>query len=185
MSTPQRAMGQPHPHESAHAQVAGSAHYIDDLPEAKGTLHAAPILSPVAHGRLNSVDCTAALNMPGVRAVVRAQDIPGDPMLAAITHTAAWINLFNLLPVWQLDGSRGFAALTRAHRWIVVGAFAFSWWLSQDGIFVLLTLVAAFRAFESSAPEKRDHGVAVTFVFLIVALALLMQQSAAMAGRAV
>ena len=94
MSTPQRAMGQPHPHESAHAQVAGSAHYIDDLPEVKGTLHAAPILSPVAHGRLNSVDCTAALNMPGVRAVVRAQDIPGDPMLAAFAHDE---------PVFALD----------------------------------------------------------------------------------
>jgi len=87
-------MGQPHPHESAHAQVAGSAHYIDDLPEVKGTLHAAPILSPVAHGRLNSVDCTAALNMPGVRAVVRAQDIPGDPMLAAFAHDE---------PVFALD----------------------------------------------------------------------------------
>ena len=34
----QRAMGQSHIHESARAQVAGAAHYIDDLPEVKGTL---------------------------------------------------------------------------------------------------------------------------------------------------
>ena len=39
------AMGQSHIHESARAQVAGAAHYIDDLPEVKGTLYAAPILS--------------------------------------------------------------------------------------------------------------------------------------------
>ena len=44
------AMGQSHIHESARAQVAGAAHYIDDLPEVKGTLYAAPILSTVAHG---------------------------------------------------------------------------------------------------------------------------------------
>ncbi|MGL4436316.1 MAG: molybdopterin cofactor-binding domain-containing protein, partial [Giesbergeria sp.] len=86
MTTAARALGQSHPHESARAQVAGSAHYIDDLPEVKGTLHAAPILSPVAHGRLNGVDCAAALAMPGVRAVVLAQDIPGDPILAAFAH---------------------------------------------------------------------------------------------------
>ena len=80
------AMGQSHIHESARAQVAGAAHYIDDLPEVKGTLHAAPILSPVAHGRLNGVDCAAARAMPGVRAVVLARDIPGDPILAAFAH---------------------------------------------------------------------------------------------------
>jgi xanthine dehydrogenase large subunit len=80
------AMGRSHPHESARAQVAGSAHYIDDLPEVKGTLYAAPILSPVAHGRLNGVDATAALALPGVRGVVLSADVPGDKMLAAFAH---------------------------------------------------------------------------------------------------
>ena len=70
-------------HESAAAQVAGAVHYIDDLPELRGTLHAAPILSGHAHGKLLGVDCAAALAMPGVVDVVLAQDIPGDPMLAA------------------------------------------------------------------------------------------------------
>ena len=77
------ASGQSHIHESARAQVAGAVHYVDDLPEVRGTLHAAPILSTVAHGTLNGVDTRAALAMPGVRGVVLAQDIPGDPMLAA------------------------------------------------------------------------------------------------------
>ena len=70
-------------HESAVAQVRGAAHYIDDLPEVRGTLHAAPILSNVAHGKLLGVDTAAALAMPGVVDVVLAADIPGDPMLAA------------------------------------------------------------------------------------------------------
>ncbi|EER58935.1 xanthine dehydrogenase, molybdopterin binding subunit [Acidovorax delafieldii 2AN] len=79
-------MGQSHIHESARAQVAGAAHYIDDLPEIKGTLYAAPILSTVAHGTLNGVDATAALALPGVRGVVLAQDVPGDKTLAAFAH---------------------------------------------------------------------------------------------------
>ena len=80
------ATGSPHFHESARAQVAGRATYIDDIPEVKGTLQAAPILSNVARGRLRGIDAEAALKMPGVRGVVLAQDIPGDPMLAAYTH---------------------------------------------------------------------------------------------------
>jgi xanthine dehydrogenase large subunit len=70
-------------HESAAAQVAGAVHYIDDLPEVRGTLHAAPILSNVAHGKLKGVDASAALAMPGVVDVILAKDIPGDPTLAA------------------------------------------------------------------------------------------------------
>ena len=80
---PGRESGHSRPHESAVAQVAGAAHYVDDIPEVRGTLHAAPILSTVAHGKLKSVDTRAALAMPGVRGVVLAPDIPGDPMLAA------------------------------------------------------------------------------------------------------
>jgi xanthine dehydrogenase large subunit len=80
------AAGVSHPHESARAQVAGTASYVDDIPEVKGTLHAAPILSNVAHGRLLGVDTSAALAMPGVRAVVLAEDVPGDPMLATFVH---------------------------------------------------------------------------------------------------
>ena len=81
-----RAMGQSHFHESARAQVAGGAHYVDDLPEVRGTLYAAPILSTVAHGRLNGVDASAALALPGVRGVVLAQDVPSDKLLAAFAH---------------------------------------------------------------------------------------------------
>ena len=53
---PSMAAGISRPHESAAAQVAGGATYIDDIPEVRGTLQAAPILSNVAHGRLLGVD---------------------------------------------------------------------------------------------------------------------------------
>ncbi|MGZ5180216.1 MAG: xanthine dehydrogenase molybdopterin binding subunit [Ramlibacter sp.] len=85
-ATPGPAVGRSRPHESARAQVAGTATYVDDMPEVRGTLHAAPILSTVAHGRLRAVDARAALAMPGVREVVLAADIPGDPVLATFVH---------------------------------------------------------------------------------------------------
>ena len=80
------AVGQSAIHESAIAQVQGTAQYVDDIAEVRGTLYAAPILSRVAHGTLHGVDTTAALAHPGVRGVVLAADIPGDPILAAFGH---------------------------------------------------------------------------------------------------
>ncbi len=73
-------------HESARAQVAGAATYVDDMREARGTLHAAPILSTVAHGRLLGVEVEAARALPGVKAVILAADIPGDGLLGNFAH---------------------------------------------------------------------------------------------------
>ncbi|MGQ2978257.1 MAG: xanthine dehydrogenase molybdopterin binding subunit [Polaromonas sp.] len=80
------AAGRAHHLDSARAEVAGAATYVDDIPEVRGTLHAAPILSTVAHGRLRAVDARAALAMPGVRDVILASDVPGDPLLATFVH---------------------------------------------------------------------------------------------------
>ena len=77
------ASGRSLPHESAAAQIAGAATYIDDILELRGTLYAAPILSKVAHGKLLGVDTQAALALTGVRAVLLTADVPGQKMLAA------------------------------------------------------------------------------------------------------
>ena len=77
------ASGSSKAHESAVAQVAGLATYVDDIPEVRGTLYAAPILSTTAHGKLRGVDASTALAMPGVHDVVLTHDIPGHPMLAS------------------------------------------------------------------------------------------------------
>ncbi len=100
----QPAAGVSRPHESAHAQVAGAATYVDDMPEVRGTLHAAPILSTVAHGRLLDVDASAALAMPGVVDVVLSKDIPGDPMLAAFAGDEPVFALETVQHIGQVIG---------------------------------------------------------------------------------
>ena len=79
-------IGRPLPHESARLHVSGKAHYVDDLPQAAGTLHAAPGLSTIARGRIRSMDLSAVRNFPGVRAVLTAADIPGDNNCGPILH---------------------------------------------------------------------------------------------------
>ena len=74
------------PHESAHLHVAGAAPYVDDLPELTGTLHAALGLSPVAHGRIVSMDLARVRAAPGVVAVLSAADIPGPNDCGPVIH---------------------------------------------------------------------------------------------------
>ena len=73
-------------HESAAAQINGSARYIDDLPEVQGTLHAAPILSPIAHGKVLGLHTEQALACEGVHAIIGSKDIVGDPKFASFSH---------------------------------------------------------------------------------------------------
>ncbi len=86
MNTQASAAGAPLPHESAHLHVAGQAPYIDDMPELAGTLHAALGLSPVAHGKLLSIDVAGLRALPGVVAIFTAADIPGPNDCGAIVH---------------------------------------------------------------------------------------------------
>ena len=79
-------VGRDHAHESAHLHVAGTATYIDDLPELAGTLHAALGLSPVAHGRLKGIDLAALRALPGVVDVIAAGHIPGENQCGPIVH---------------------------------------------------------------------------------------------------
>ncbi|HEY1329145.1 MAG TPA: xanthine dehydrogenase molybdopterin binding subunit [Casimicrobiaceae bacterium] len=80
------------PHDSAVLHVSGEAHYTDDLPEPRGTLHAAFGTSPIAHGVIRRVDLDRVRAAPGVVDVITATDVPGvndvgpiqedDPILA-------------------------------------------------------------------------------------------------------
>ncbi len=72
-----RAVHQSTPHDSASLHVAGSARYIDDIPEPPGTLHVYVAQSPHAHAKLITLDLEAVKRAPDVVAVLTAQDIPG------------------------------------------------------------------------------------------------------------
>ncbi|MCI0570444.1 MAG: hypothetical protein L0Y66_06810 [Myxococcaceae bacterium] len=108
-----------------------------------------------------------------VLVALAAVALTGWKMLGAIAHVGAWINLFNLLPFWQLDGSRGFRAMSRGQRWAAVAVLASAWFLSGDGLLVLILLVAGFRAFGSDAPEKGDVRAAAEYCGLVWVLTLL------------
>ena len=66
MPPAQGGVGDAPVHESAHLHVSGSATYIDDIAEARGTLHAALGLSTRAHARILRMDLEPVRRAPGV-----------------------------------------------------------------------------------------------------------------------
>jgi CO/xanthine dehydrogenase Mo-binding subunit len=56
--------------------VTGRSKYAEDF-RAEGMLFAKLLLSPFPHARVRSIDTSAALAMPGVRAILTADEVPG------------------------------------------------------------------------------------------------------------
>ncbi|HET9381179.1 MAG TPA: oxidoreductase, partial [Streptomyces sp.] len=67
------------PASDARAKTEGTFPYAADL-WAEGLLWGAVLRSPHAHARIVSIDTTHAREMPGVRAVITHEDVPGDPL---------------------------------------------------------------------------------------------------------
>jgi len=100
--------------------------------------------------------------------------VMASPMLKAIGASAAWMNLFNLIPVWQLDGGRGFRALTWIHRWIALAAILVLWAWTKQGLLLLLALGAGYRLFwEKDFATETDNVALGQFVALIAVLSLM------------
>ncbi len=97
--------------------------------------------------------------------------VTGNPFWAAIAKTGAWINVFNLTPIWQLDGSRGFAALAKQQRWILVLGTAALWFMTGEGMLLLVLAVAAGRTFFEAPAAEPDRGALMLYLFLLASLA--------------
>jgi len=82
------------------------------------------------------------------------------------------LNLFNLTPIWQLDGSRGVHVLARWERWTLVGVVAAMLLATEQRLLFVVGGVAVWRAFQREAGPG-DTRTLATFVVLVVTLAWL------------
>ena len=74
------------PHESAHKHVTGEAIYVDDASQRQQLLEVWPVCSPHAHAKILRRDASAARAVPGVAAVLLAEDVPGLNDVGAVRH---------------------------------------------------------------------------------------------------
>src|SRR5262245_43828575 len=68
-------------------KITGRARYVADV-NLPGMLYARPVLSPYAHAKIVSIDASKAREMPGVVAVLTAQDLPTKDRAINSRHSA-------------------------------------------------------------------------------------------------
>jgi Zn-dependent protease len=96
----------------------------------------------------------------------------GSRTALAVASLGATINLFNLVPFWQLDGSRGFRALDRTQRGIVVALAALAALVFDQKMAWVVCAVGGIRLLQDLPPQG-DARAFRTFVGLVLALAAL------------
>jgi len=103
---------------------------------------------------------------------------------AAIADFSAWVNLFNLIPIWQLDGSRGFHSLSRGQRTIVLVAAVVLAILSGVKMLWLVAMGATYRLFTKDWQTEPDRDGMLQFLGLMAALSMVGRFALQAAGTA-
>lgn len=102
----------------------------------------------------------------------------------ALAGFSAFINLMNLIPVWQLDGGQALVAIDRAGRIVIAfAAVAVAAYFSQP-LLLLVAGGAVYRSFDKGLPDERTRSPAITayFVALLVVLGYFAKLIPAAAG---
>ncbi|HEX8322591.1 MAG TPA: xanthine dehydrogenase molybdopterin binding subunit [Tepidisphaeraceae bacterium] len=79
-------VGQSIPLDTAPGHVSGKSLFIDDLPPIHGELLVGFVGSPVAHGRIHSIDFGDAAKIPGVVGLYTHKDVPGHNKFGPVVH---------------------------------------------------------------------------------------------------
>lgn len=64
--------------------LRGESQFIDDINVPDGTLYASVFYSPVAHGKIKSMDLDYARSIKGVKKILTYRDIPGENQIGGI-----------------------------------------------------------------------------------------------------
>ena len=79
-----KVVGKQVPHDSAVGHVTGEALFVDDLPSAKNELIVDYIASPVAHGKIMSLNSGELAKLDGIVEVITHADIPGHNLYGPV-----------------------------------------------------------------------------------------------------
>jgi xanthine dehydrogenase large subunit len=150
------SIGKPLPHDSAIGHVTGKAPYIDDLPTRTDELFVGFAGSPVAAGLIESINLEAARALPGVLALLTADDLPGKNLFGAIICDEPVLPKEKVLYVGQpvvIVAAESRAVLEKARRLVKIKVTAAEPILSIGRAIELKRFIGPARQIKRGDPE--------------------------------
>jgi Zn-dependent protease len=128
------------------------------------------VADPIASARIGLAGPVWGLGAAVAAMAIHA--VTAAPIWKAIAELTAFLNLFNLIPIWQLDGSRGFEALSASERWAVFAIVVLTLSLTNVGVLWVVAAAVLYRA--AATPPGPGHPQTVaTFAVLVAVLSWL------------
>ena len=97
----------------------------------------------------------------------------GSAFWESVAHFLAWITIFNLVPLWQLDGARAFRALDVTARFSIAILSGGLWLWAREGILLLVGGIALLST--GGAAARTDRWSYIYFIALLVLATALVK----------
>jgi len=127
------------------------------------------VIEPVQDSRVGLAGPIYGLGAAIVCLAVAA--LAGSKPWYAIAHATAVMNMFNMIPVWQLDGARGLHSLTRGQRGTLLMVALGLWALTSQVMLLVIAIGLGFRMFTKDAAVDGDATGLLQYTGLLAALA--------------
>ncbi len=97
-----------------------------------------------------------------------------QPIFAALTYASAWVNLFNMIPVFSFDGAQATFALSRLQRGLMLAACIILFGLMREGVFLFIAAGMTYRMFTNDTPETDSTATLAGYLALLFALGAIL-----------
>ncbi|RXH57718.1 site-2 protease family protein [Granulicella sibirica] len=95
-------------------------------------------------------------------------------LFLALAYSAAFLNLFNLVPVLGLDGAQATFALNRLQRYLLIVTSVLLYALLREWVFLAIAAGMTWRAVRGPSPEQPSSRAMIVFTLLLFALGAIM-----------
>ncbi len=93
---------------------------------------------------------------------------------SALAHVCAWLNLFNLIPIYIFDGEKVASGLDRMQRWLVLATTLIFFGMLHEVPFLLVGLGMGWRLWKDDGSDQPHSKTLAHYVILMFLLGALM-----------
>lgn len=98
----------------------------------------------------------------------------GDGIWAALTRSGAWLNAFNLIPIWLFDGGQATSCVQKNERFGLLVISLLCAVFAHEPVFYLIAAGAIWRLFTKDQPPLPSWSTTYYYAAVMVGLAIVM-----------